>query len=164
MYVLNMVSAIKKTVNELKDFFFENYYQRMGFARENSYYSAKHQKKGLQLLATKLREKIHDSSNAKEYYESFLRKKKLVKRSKIITQQPKPIRTANAINIKSVTIEYLKTSHKLSKTIRPATKVGAPKIRIALFIVTPQNVKIFGTKKCKSNKTISCLKRLCKFL
>ena len=73
MYVLNMVSAIKKmTVNELKDFFFENYYQRMGFARENSYYSAKHLKEGLQLLATKLREKIHDSSNAKEYYESFL--------------------------------------------------------------------------------------------
>ena len=38
MYILNKVSAVK----ELKDFIFENYYQQMGFARENSYYSMKH--------------------------------------------------------------------------------------------------------------------------
>ena len=31
--------------NELKDFFFENYYRRIGFSKENSYYSMKHQKK-----------------------------------------------------------------------------------------------------------------------
>ena len=29
----------------LKDFIFEKYYQRMGFAKENSYYSMKHQAK-----------------------------------------------------------------------------------------------------------------------
>ena len=33
------------TVNEHRDFIFESYYKRIGFARENSYYSMKHQKK-----------------------------------------------------------------------------------------------------------------------
>ena len=43
---------------ELKDFIFENFYTRLGFARENSYYSMKHQKKtDLHLFATKLRKK-----------------------------------------------------------------------------------------------------------
>ena len=63
-----MVSAIKKmTAKELKDFIFENVYTRLGFARENSYYSMKHQKKtDLHLFATKLRKKKTDPSNAKE--------------------------------------------------------------------------------------------------
>ena len=46
MYILSIVSAIKKMiVKELKDFIFENCQQRMGFSKENSYYSKKHQKK-----------------------------------------------------------------------------------------------------------------------
>ena len=46
MYTLNIVSAIKKmTIKELKDFIFKNSHQRMGFAKENSYHSMKHQKK-----------------------------------------------------------------------------------------------------------------------
>ena len=46
MYVLNITSNIKKiTIKELKDFIFDNYYSRIEFARENSYYSLKHQKK-----------------------------------------------------------------------------------------------------------------------
>ena len=46
MYILNIVRAIKKkTIKELKEFIFENYHQRMGFARENSYCSMKHQEK-----------------------------------------------------------------------------------------------------------------------
>ena len=48
----------------------------MGFARENSYYSIKHQKKkNLQLFATKLTEKIPDPSNNQEYYNSYLKRK-----------------------------------------------------------------------------------------
>ena len=50
----------------------------------------KHQKKeDLLLLATKLIEKIPNASNTKEYYRSFLKdkNKKLMKQSKIITQQ-----------------------------------------------------------------------------
>ena len=57
--------------------------------------------------------------------------KKLIKRSKMITQQPKAISNPNITEIKSVTTEHLKTSHKLSKTIKQAKKfpqvVGAGK-------------------------------------
>ena len=46
MYILNIANAIKKmSVNELRDFIFENYYRQIGFSKENSYYSLKHQKK-----------------------------------------------------------------------------------------------------------------------
>ena len=46
-------------------------------------------------LANKLMEKIPDLRNAKEHYQSFLRKKdrKSVKQSEIITNQPKPLKT-----------------------------------------------------------------------
>ena len=67
MHILNIVNATKKmAVNELEDFIYENYYIQMGFARESSYYSIKHQKKkDLQFFVTKLTEKIPDPSNAK---------------------------------------------------------------------------------------------------
>ena len=70
MYNLNITSAIKKmTVNEVRDFIFENYYKRIGFSKENSYYSMKHQKrKDLQLFEIKLTEKILDLRNVKERY------------------------------------------------------------------------------------------------
>ena len=42
MYILNITSAIKKmSVNEPRDFIFENYYKRIGFFKEKSYYSMK---------------------------------------------------------------------------------------------------------------------------
>ena len=60
------------------------------------------------LLATKLIEKIPDASNTKEYYQAFVKNKnkKLVSRSKIITQQPKTIENPNIIYIKLVFLEY----------------------------------------------------------
>ena len=46
MYILNIVSATKgMSVNEFRDFIFENYYKRIGFAKERSYYSMKPLKK-----------------------------------------------------------------------------------------------------------------------
>ena len=46
MYILNIVSAIKKMpVNEIRDSIFKNYYKRIGFPKKNSYYSMKHLKK-----------------------------------------------------------------------------------------------------------------------
>ena len=48
----------------------------------------------------------------------------LVKRSKIINQQPKSIENPNIVEIKSVIIEYPKTSHKLSEALRQAEKVS----------------------------------------
>ena len=78
------------------------------------------------LLATKLIEKILDPRNAKEHYQSFIRKKntKLVKQLKLITYHPKTFETANIADIKSVITEHPKTSHVLSKTIRQAEIVG----------------------------------------
>ena len=61
------------TANELREFI---------FAKENSYYSMKHQNKNdLRLFATKLTEKVPDPTNTKEYYNSYLKRKntKLVK-------------------------------------------------------------------------------------
>ena len=61
-----------------------------------------------------------DPSNAKEYYNSYLKRKNtklVVKRPKIITQQLKSIENPGIVDIKSVIIEHPKTSHKLSKTI-----------------------------------------------
>ena len=46
MYILNIASAIKKmSVSEIRDFIFKNLYKRIGFSKENSYYSRKIRKK-----------------------------------------------------------------------------------------------------------------------
>ena len=46
MNILNISRAIKKmSVNEIRDFIFENYYKRIEFSKENSYYSMKRLKK-----------------------------------------------------------------------------------------------------------------------
>ena len=54
MYILNIAISIKKmTVKQIRNCIFENYYKRIGFSKENAYYSMKHQKKkDLQLFAT----------------------------------------------------------------------------------------------------------------
>ena len=105
---------------------FENSYKQIGFSKENSYYLMKHQKKNLQLFAIKLTQKIPDLRNAKDHYQSFMRKKntKSVKQSKIIiTQQLKTFENPNIGDIISVLIKHPKISHKLSKTIREPKNV-----------------------------------------
>ena len=124
MYTVNIIKAIKRMlVNEIRELIFENYYKQIGFSKENSYYSMKRlKKKDLSLLANKLIETVPDLRNAKEHYESVLRKKskESVKQSEISTYQPKAFDT---VDIKSVITEHPKTSHKLSKTVRQAKKV-----------------------------------------
>ena len=104
---LNIVRAIKKvSVNEIRAFIFENYYKRMGFSKQSSYYSMKRLKKrDLLLCAKKLIEKVPDPRNAKEHYESFVGKKnrKSVKQSETITYQPKTFYT---VDIKSVITKH----------------------------------------------------------
>ena len=70
------------------------------------------------MLANKLLEKIPEPHNAKEYNQSFIRKKynKSVKQSEIITYEPKTFENPNIIDLKSVITEDPKTLHKLSKT------------------------------------------------
>ena len=46
MYTLNITVAVKQmSVNKIREFIFENNYKRIGFSKENSYYSMKHFKK-----------------------------------------------------------------------------------------------------------------------
>ena len=118
----------KKSLNEIRDFIFENYYKRIEFSKGNSYFSLKRKnKKDLLFLASKFTEKIPNSHNAKEHYQSFLWKKnrKSVKQSNVITYQPKTFENPNIVDIKSVTTERPETLHKLCKTIRQAEKVGS---------------------------------------
>ena len=70
MYILNIARAIKKmSVNEIKVFTFEAYLKQIGFCKENIHYSMKYLEKN------KLIEKLPDPHNAKEHYQSFIKKK-----------------------------------------------------------------------------------------
>ena len=80
MYTLNIVSTIKKMAfNELKDFIFENYYKRIGYVKESTFrkhnYSMKRLKKGFVIACNEINRKTADPSNAKEYYNSNLKRK-----------------------------------------------------------------------------------------
>ena len=58
MYTLNIARAIKKmTVNELKDFIFENLHKRIGFVKESSNYSVKRWKKRFLIACNQLNKK-----------------------------------------------------------------------------------------------------------
>ena len=60
-----------------------------------------------------------------ERYQSSIRKNiKSVKKSKIITYQPKKFGDSNIVDKKSVITEHPKTSHKSSKPKRHTEKIG----------------------------------------
>ena len=77
MYTLNFIKAIKKmSAIEIRDIFYENYYKRIGFSKEESYCPLKSlTKERLFSFANKLIKIVADPRNAKEHYESFLRQK-----------------------------------------------------------------------------------------
>ena len=90
--------------------------KRIEFVKEKGFYSLKLLKKKRFVLACgQINRKILDPRNAKEHYQSFIRKKntKSVKQSEIITYQPKTFENPNIVDIKSVITEHPKTSHKL---------------------------------------------------
>ena len=66
-------------------------------------------------------QKNPDAINAKAYYQSYLKRKstKLVKRSKINTQQRKALENQNILDINQVIIKHPKTSHKFSQVSGP---------------------------------------------
>ena len=87
MYILNLVRVIKRmSIHEFKDFIFENYHKRIRFSKENSNYSMKRLRKKKIYCCSQLIEKIPGPRDAKEHYQSFIKKKntKSVKQSKII--------------------------------------------------------------------------------
>ena len=56
------------SVNEIKDFNFENYYKRIGFSTKITYNSMKRlNKKDLLLIANKLIKNVPDPYNSEEY-------------------------------------------------------------------------------------------------
>ena len=66
-----------------------------------------------------------------------------MKRSKIITYQPKIFHNPNIVDIKSVTIDYPKTSHNLSKALRQTAKIGSN----SSLYSDPQKAKRLNKKK-----------------
>ena len=55
MYILSIASAIKNmSVNELREFIFENYYKRIGFVKERRYYSIKCLKKNFVIACNQI--------------------------------------------------------------------------------------------------------------
>ena len=109
------------------------------------------ERKDLLLLANKLIEKIPDPRNAKEHYQSFIRKKnrKSAKQSEIVTCQPKTFENPSIVDTKSIITEHPKTSHKLSKTIRQVEKVGSNSL---LYNDTKKNQNFVNKKNVKKTK------------
>ena len=103
-------------------------------------------KKKIYYCLQQINKKITNPRYAKEHYRSFIWKKnwKSVKQSEITTYQPKTFENPNIVDKKSVITEHPKTSHKLSKTIRQAEKVGS------------NNSLYSDTKICKNNKARTC--------
>ena len=140
------------SVNEITDFIFGNCYERVGFSKENSYYSMKSfKKKDLLFLGNKLIAKILDPRNAKEHYQSFIKKKntKSVNQSEVITYQLKTFEKPNFVDIKSVITEHPIISHKLSKTIRQGKNVGS---YIPLYSDTKKSENFLNEKNVKRTK------------
>ena len=105
-------------------------------------------KKAVIIIAKKIIQKVSHPSNAKDNYESFLKKKNrnLVKQSKTITQQPKHF---DNVNIISVITEHPNTSHKLSKTIKQAEKVSSSS---SLYSDTQKNLNSLNKRNIKTAK------------
>ena len=77
--------------------------KELDFLKKNSYYSMKRLKKDLLLFGNKLIEKVPDPRNAKEPYQSFIRKKNTKS-----VKQPKTFENPNTVEIKSVVTEHPK--------------------------------------------------------
>ena len=80
----------KMSVNDIRDFIHETYHKQIGFSKEDRLsFIETIGKNDLLMFATKLIEKVPDPHNAKQHYESFLRKKnrKLVKQSELLINQ-----------------------------------------------------------------------------
>ena len=72
IYVLNIEDVIKKTVKDLKEFIFENYYKRINFAeidwKRFGLFAEKSKEKRFGNIWYWINEKISDPTKAKEYY------------------------------------------------------------------------------------------------
>ena len=60
MYIVNFANAMKKIK------IFKKYYERVGFTKENSYYSIKRLRKRFKTICNQVNRKNNNSSNIKE--------------------------------------------------------------------------------------------------
>ena len=104
------------------------------------------------LLKDKLIGKIPDACNAKELYQSFIRRKKRksVKQSEIITHQWKNFENSNFVDIKLVITEHPEPLHNLFTSIRQAIKVGS---NSSLYSDKKKIWMFLKRKKYKNKKT-----------
>ena len=66
MYIHNIENAIRKrSVKDLREFIFENYFEQIGFTKEDSYFSLTNWKETFILFLTKLTKKISKLGKAK---------------------------------------------------------------------------------------------------
>ena len=71
-----MTKIIKKmSVNEIRDFIFENYYKQTDFSKEYCYYSMTRLKEKFYCYSETI-QKIPNSRDSKEEYQLFIRKEK----------------------------------------------------------------------------------------
>ena len=100
------------SVNDIRDFIFENNYKQITFSKENRNHLMKRLKKKTAarfVVAFKqINEKIPDPRNVKEHDQSFIRKEntKSINQSQITTYQ---LNTFDIVDIKSVITEHPKT-------------------------------------------------------
>ena len=108
------------------------------------------------MLANKLIEKIPDPRNAKELFQSFIRKKntKSLKQSKLIPHPKKFWKSKHCLFKISYT-EHPKTSHKFSKTTRQAEKVSS---NSSLHSDTKKSKNVLNEKNVKTTKRAHAFK------
>ena len=130
---------------------------KLDFLKETVIVRQNTRKKKLLLFVKKLLDDLPDPCNAKQHYESFLRKKnrKIVKQSEIITYQPKTFKNPNIVDIKSVITEHPKTADKLSKIIRKGEKVDSNSSLYSgmkkIILITCFNQSILQSQKTQEN-------------
>ena len=107
-------------------------------------------------------EKILDATNATQYYHKYLKSKnkKLVKRSKIITQQPKSLEISNIVDInqllqdtEKLLVNYPRQTEKVSQVSDAGKSSDSP-----LYIETKNNWKILTEENVKITKPIHSFK------
>ena len=105
------------------------------------------------MFSTKLTEKISDPPDAKEHYQSFVRKKntKSIRQSNIIIYQTNTFENLKILGIKPAITAHPKILHKLSKSIRQAEKVSQVGSNSSLYSDT-KKWKFFKQKNVKTTK------------
>ena len=99
-----------------------------------------------------LTEKIPAPRNAKEHYQSFIRKEnaKSVKQSETITQKSKTLENSNTVDIK----QHSETSYKLSKTTIQAQKVSQVGSNSSLYSDTKKSENFLNEKNMNITKRV----------